>query len=59
MNDHDHAFADPWLKKGKEGARLPDDARFACAYESLSRLYTSLRSATFTTRISVDSSLIW
>ena len=33
MNDHDHAFADPWLKKGREGARLPDDARFACAYE--------------------------
>jgi hypothetical protein len=33
MNDHTHAFADPWLKKAEEGARLPDDARFACAYE--------------------------
>jgi hypothetical protein len=33
MNNHNHVFADPWLKKAEEGARLPDDARFACAYE--------------------------
>ena len=33
MNDQNHVFADPWLKKAEEGARLPDDARLACAYE--------------------------
>ena len=26
-------FADPWLKKAEKTASLPEDARFACAYE--------------------------
>lgn len=33
MDDHDFIFADPWLKKGGKARLLPDDARFACAYE--------------------------
>ncbi|MGZ4911258.1 MAG: hypothetical protein ACXVI1_11225 [Halobacteriota archaeon] len=32
MNDHNIIFADPWLKKAKGTAKLPDDAVFACAY---------------------------
>lgn len=33
MNEDDNVRVDPWLKKGGPDARLPKDARFACAYE--------------------------
>ncbi len=33
MSNPDIIYADPWLRKGRKDARLPVDARLACAYE--------------------------
>jgi len=33
MSGPDIIYADPWLRKGRKDARLPGDARLACAYE--------------------------
>jgi len=33
MDNSDIIYADPWHKKGEKNASLPDDARFACAYQ--------------------------
>jgi hypothetical protein len=33
MDDHNVILADPWLKNADKATSLPDDARFACAYQ--------------------------
>jgi hypothetical protein len=56
MENSKDIFADPWLKKAQKAAILPDDARFACAYE-LNLVVDQFDEATFLRRTETTDEL--